>query len=167
MRRTSFSLALAIAALVGLSAIAPAQFRGRGHGHHHQRWGRTGFGFGFGFVNRSYAPRTPVYRNAFTSDVAYAERAMNEFRAVYEQRSNDRFGVKADVQRLDQTLEQLRRQAEAYGSANIRSADLLREALADVEVIDRGVRSADNALRNRWDATKRIVERLERSYRGV
>lgn len=165
MKQSSFNLALATGIVIALSALAPAQIRGHGFGHHHHWRGSSGFGLGLGFGNRSYAPRTPAYRNAFTSDVTYAERAMNDFRASYEQRGKDVFGVKIDVQQLDQTLERLRKEAEAFGSATNRGTDLMRDALIDVDAISHGLSSTDDSLKGRWENTKRLIERLAQSYR--
>ncbi len=166
MRRLNLFAALATGVLFAAAASAPAQFHGGGHfGGHGFRRGHSGFGLGLGFGSRGFAPRRTTYQNAFTGDVAYAERAVNEFRAVYEKRGGDRLGIKADVQRLDQTMERLRREAEAFGAPTNRGEDLMRGVQSDADAIDRRFRDSDDSLRGRWDDALRLVDRLARSYR--
>jgi hypothetical protein len=89
-------IAVALAAGLLLTAAAPAQLRRPGLRHrpgfarpyYYNPNGfyygpRFGFGLGLGFGSTT---RRTTYRNAFTGDVAYAEQASNDFRAVYERR---------------------------------------------------------------------------------
>ncbi|RYG39439.1 hypothetical protein EON81_00960 [bacterium] len=195
MRRTNAFAALAAGILVFAAASAPAQGFRLGFGHDrglgrphrpvqrpinrpvyrpvyrpfypgYSRFG-SGFGFGFGFGN-SYRTRSvgsTTYRNAFTGDVTYAERAVNDFRSAYEKQRGDRLGVKADVQRLDETLERMRREAETYGAVTFRGSDLAQTALSQSDRINRRFRDEDNDLADHWKEVRRIVERLARTYR--
>lgn len=119
-----------------------------------------GFGWGFGVGSGGY--RTPVYRNAFTGDVTYAERASNDFRAAYERRPGAR---KAEVQRLDQDLEQLRGEALKYGDVTVRGGDLLRDALAQARAIEAEIGGRDDDLGRRWRNVQRLLANLSRTFR--
>ncbi len=168
MKKTGLLVALATGVFLSAAASAPAQRFGLGYGG--GRFGRraySGFGFGLGFGGFGY-PRTTVrYQNAFTGDVAYAERAVNDFRASYERRKGDPLGIKSRVQRLDETMERLRREAERYGGPTDRGSDLVREALDLEDRIDRRLRDErdDPSLRD-WDDVRRILDRLAGAYRA-
>jgi|GEM_PF-2907174 len=175
---------LAVAAGILLSASAEAQTRrggisqrpgiGRSHfngfyGPFGQRFGgwfgRPWFGSGFGFgVGLGASRRNPIYRNAFTGDVAYAEQSSNEFRAALERRRDAPRGLKTEVQRLDETLERLRREAEAFGGVTIRGTELLRDALSRADGIDREFRGEDD-LSQRWSRLQSVLDSLARTYR--
>lgn len=170
--------AIMFGALLGsllLSAVAPAQERRPGFRHRpgfgrpyypYYPYGypyRSGFGFGLGFGFSRPAPRPTVYRNAFTADVGYTEQAMNAFRAAYEKRKGDPLGIKKEIQRLDEDLERMRRDAETYGSATIRGTDLLRDALANAERVDDRFRTADEQA-ERWNQVRDLLERLRETY---
>ena len=162
VKRTGFLVALAMGALFGVAASAPAQFVGFGYGRgYHRSYSSLGFGYG----GRGYARPTVVYRNPFTGDVDYAERASNDFRHDYEKRRHDPLGIKADVQRMDETLEKVRKEAEAYGGATDRGADLMREALDAEDRIDRRFRDSRDPMRRQWDDTRRTIDRLGHEYR--
>jgi hypothetical protein len=70
-----------------------------------------------------------------------------------------------EVQRLDQTLEQMRREAETYGGVTIRGSELLRDALARVEAIDARLRSEPNELGDRWTRARSLIQSLTKTYR--
>lgn len=164
MKGTGFLVALATGVFLSVAASAPAQRFGFGYSRGGFRH-RTYSGFGFGLGVGGYARPSVSYRNAFTGDVAYAERAVNDFRREYERRKGDPLAIKAEVQRLDETMERLRREAERYGGATDRGSDLVRDALDAEDRIDRRFRRADDPLDRRWDEVRRIVDRLSRSYR--
>ena len=163
MKRTGFLVALAAGALLA-ATNASAQTFGFGYGRgHFGRRSYSGFGLGVG----GWGARRPVVKvqNAFTGDVAYAERTVNDFRADYEKRRNDPLGIKADVQRLDEAMERVRREAENYGDVTDRGADLLRTALDAEDRIDRRFRDANDPMNRRWDDIRRKIDRLARVYR--
>lgn len=169
MRLKGFYLAAAAGILLVAAEMAPAQSvrfgarYGRGFGHrHYRRHFHPGFGFGLGFYSRPVA--RPVYRNAFTADVTYAERLANDFRAAYERRG-DSLGIKRDVQRMDEALERMRGEAEAYGDVTFRGSELLRDALDHAETIDRRLGSSEGELGERWHDVRRVLDRLAQTYR--
>ncbi|MGV3614218.1 MAG: hypothetical protein ACO1SV_02680 [Fimbriimonas sp.] len=169
-------IAVAVAAGLLLTASAPAQ--DLRHGRRPRSWvgypysaypfgygfGR-GYGFGLGFAYRPVTPLRTVYRNAFTADVAYAEEASNDFRAAYEKRKGDPLALKADVQRLDQNLERMRREAESYGNVTIRGTELFRDALSQASVIESRLDTGDAELSARWNRVRSVLENLTRTYR--
>lgn len=160
MSRTNFFVALAVG--VSLAAGASASAQGFRHYHRYGYGPRFGFGVGLTFVE----PRPHVYRNPFTADVSYAERTSNDFRAAYEHRGGDPFGVKGDVQRLDEDMERLRAEAEYAGGVTIRGTELLRDALDRADRIDRAFRREDDQLASRWDRFRRLLDDLARTYRA-
>ena len=154
--------ALVTGILLSVATSAPAQRYGFGLGYG-RGYRRSGVGLGLGFGGY---PRTSVtYRNAFTGDVEYAERATNDFRGDYERRRRDPLGIKADVQRLDETLEAIRHEAARYGDVTDRGADLMRDALDAEDRIDRRFRESNDEMRQRWNGVRRMVDRLAREYR--
>ena len=164
--KNGFLAALATGVLLVTATLAPAQRYGfgyrRGYG-----WHRPYSSFGFGLGYGGYAPRRVVYQNAFTGDVTYAERTVNDFRHDYERRKGDPLAIKADVQRLDETMERLRREAEGYGAPTDRGADLARDAQDAEDRIDRRFRDQrDDPMGRRWDEVARILDRLARTYRA-
>ena len=167
MRKGIFLAALATGALLGAAAVAPAQRFGFGYRHGYGGWRRpySGYGFGLGFGGYGYAPPAVTYRNAFTGDVAYVERAVNDFRHDYERRKGDPLGIKADVQRMDESMEKVRREAEAYGAVTDRGADLVRDARDAEDRIDRRLRRSNDPMERRWNDLARRFDRLARDYR--
>jgi hypothetical protein len=169
-------IAVAVAAGLLLTASAPAQ--DLRHGRRPRTWigypysaypfgygfGR-GYGFGLGFPYRPVTPLRTVYRNAFTADVGYAEQVSNEFRAAYEKRKGDPLGLKADVQRLDQNLERMRREAESFGNVTIRGTELLRDTLNQASVIETRLGTGDAELAERWSRVRLVLDSLTRTYR--
>ena len=147
--------------LLSATANAPAQVFGFGYGRGYRR-SYTGFGLGYG----GYGVGRPVvtYRNAFTGDVEYAERATNDFRHDYEKRRHDPLGIKAEIQRLDETMEKVRQEANRFGGVTDRGADLMRDALDAEDRIDRRIRRADD-MGHQWQSLRRMVDRLAREYR--
>ena len=154
--------ALATGILLSVATSAPAQRYGFGLGYG-RGYRRSGFGLGLGFGG--YPRTSAAYQNAFTGDVEYAERATNDFRADYEKRRRDPLGIKADVQRLDRTMEAIRQEARRYGAVTDRGADLMRDALDAEDRIDRRFRDSNDEMRRQWDGVRRMVDRLAREYR--
>lgn len=162
--RTRLLVALATGVLLGSATSAPAQVfgfgYGRGYGYRH------GYsGFGFAYRDYGYARPYATYRNPFVGDVAYAERASNDFRHEYEKRKGDPLGIKADVKELDETLESLRKEAESFGGVTDRGRDLMRGALDAEDRIDRRFRRADDRQARQWSDLRREIDRLARAYR--
>lgn len=162
MRHTGFLAALATGVLFGAAASAPAQFFGFGYGRGYHR-SYTSLGIGIG--GYGYARPYVTYRNPFVGDVDYAERESNNFRHDYEERRHDPLGIKADVQRMDESLEKVRREAENFGGVTGRGADLMRDALDAEDRIDRRFRNTNDPQRRQWDDLRRLVDRLAREYR--
>ncbi len=160
MNRTGFLVALAMGTFLTTAATAPAQFIGFGVGRGY-RHSYSSLGFGYG----GYARPTVTYRNAFTGDVEYAQRASKDFRHDYERRRHDPLAIKADVQRMDETLEKVRREADRYGAVTDLGSDLMRDVLDAEDRIDRRFRGKDDEMRREWDDTRRMIDRLAREYR--
>ena len=158
-------MALATGLILSVAAIAPAQRFGFGYGRgwygHHRSY--SSFGFGLGFP--AYSGPTVVYQNAFTGDVTYAERTVNDFRRDYEKRKGDPLDVKSYVQRLDETMERLRSEAERFGGVTLRGSDLMRDVLRYEDHIDRRFRDGDDRMARDWDEVRRLLDRLARTYR--
>ena len=165
MKRSGLLVALATGVVLSAAAIAPAQRYGFGYGHgwYGHRHSYSSFGFGLGFP--AYSRPTVVYQNAFTGDVTYAERTVNDFRADYEKRKGDPLDIKRDVQRLDETMERLRSEAEHFGGVTLRGSDLMRDALRYEDHIDRRFRDGDDGMARDWNDVRRLLDRLARTYR--
>lgn len=164
--------AFAMGAMVVTSGSAPAQTLRFGFGNrpHYNRpyyrplyrpYYRT-YRPAWNYPTRSLAPLP--YRNGLTSDVDYAERLGNDFRAAYE-REGDPWGVRSDVQKMDEAMEQLRTEAREYGRKTLRGADLLERAQTYADRIDRRSDDQDGRLASRWQEAKRALNRLASVYR--
>lgn len=172
MNRFKWGIAIVAGLLVAATATAqsrrpgfrPRGYYGRPYFYPGYFYPRSGFGFGLGFgapIQRT----TPKYRNAFTGDVDYAERTVNDFRAAYERRKDDPLGIKSEVQRLDEELEKMKREAETFGGITIRGTDLYRSATSRAEVLNGRLQTADDDLQSRWRQVLSVLKSLAQTYR--